>query len=266
MKRFNIGHITAIATILLALIVAVVALHSCVPPVEGAQLPIATTTSVVITPSSVLPIGANGDWTTDLSIRNKSNETVTQKLGHLTFTRAGFDPIVLESTITLKPGETRRFKNVEAMYDSGLYVLQVDPRLDASAFLSFRGNVARFDLEALGKSLSNAGENAMFYRVAIDPASNINTFPLILNPSSVPTQVEFILFGPDGSTKLADVFATAAPGVSEFTLPAIAKDGGSLKICHTVCGVGVPSNGGVIYPAVIVGPDNGGTQSPRYAQ
>src|SRR4051812_35559174 len=98
--------------------------------------------------AAVVPIGANGDWSTDLWLRNKSADVVTQKLGHLTFTRPGFDPVVIETTITLKPGEQRRFTKVEQSYDSGLWVLQVDARLEASVFLSFRGNVARFDLNA----------------------------------------------------------------------------------------------------------------------
>jgi hypothetical protein len=216
--------------------------------------------------AAVVPIGANGDWSTDLFLRNKSAETVTQKLGHLTYTRPGFDPVVIESSVTLKAGETRRFQKVEQFYDSGLWVLQVDSRLEASAFLSYRGNVARFELNALEKSITTAGENATFYRLAIDPSSNINTFPMVLNVSTASVQVELILYGPDGATKIADVFATAAPGINLYTLPALAPSGATLKVCHTVCGVGVPSTPATIYPAAIVGPDNGGTQSPRYAQ
>jgi hypothetical protein len=217
--------------------------------------------------AAVLPIpGAGGDWTADAWIRNTSSDTVVQKIGHLTYTRAGFDPVVIESTITLKPGETRRFANVEQFYDAGMWVLQLDARLEASAFMSFRGNVARFEVNALTKAITQPGDGVNFYRIAIDPASSIGTFPTIVNDSKVAAQVEMILYGPDGVTKIADVFATAAPGISQFILPGTAPNGGSVRICHTACGIGLPAPAAALYAFVPTGPENGGMQALRYPQ
>lgn len=216
--------------------------------------------------AAVLPIGATGEWTTEISFRNLTSDVVTQRLGHLTFTKPGFDPVVLDSSITLKAGETRRLTKVEQLYDAGLWILKVDPRLEASAFLSYRGNVARFEVNAIGKQLAQAGDGATFYRVAVDPSSNLGTFPVLLNDSTSSAQVELVLYGPDGVSKIADLFVTAAPGVTLFSIPAVAKDGASLKVCHTACGVGIPTAAAALYPFVVVGPNDGGTQSPRYAQ
>lgn len=215
------------------------------------------------TNAAVLPIGANGDWTTDLWLRNPSSSTITQKIGHLTFTKPGFDPIVLESSVTLKPNETRRIKRVDQLYDQGLWILSVDPKLESSAFLTYRGIIARFEVEGVNSAIFLPGDHEDFYRVAIDAGTG--TFPVLMNQGTQ-AQVELKLIGPDGSSVLSDSFVQAPPGVSLWSIPAQAPDGATLRICHTACGVGVPAPGSTIFAFVVTGPPDGGTQAVRYGK
>lgn len=250
MKRFNAGEITHALSIFFALWVVV--LVSMCFGIQDAD-------------AAVIPIGANQDWTTDLWIRNLSTDVVTQKLGHLTFTKPGFDPIILESTITLQPNETRRFVKVDQFYDSGLWILHLDSRLEASAFLSYRGTATRFEMNALEKGVSRPGDGAMFYRIAIDSAG-VGTFPVILSDYAEPIQLEIILYSPNGATVLNDYFVKVGQGITMLGVPTLAPNGGSLRICHTACGIGLPASPSTFYPFVITGPSNGADVGVRYPQ
>lgn len=224
----------------------------------------------------VVPVGADGGWTTDGWFLNTSSESVTQKIGHLTFTKSGFDPIVIEPTITLLPGEQRRLVNMNENYDRANWIVPVDPRLAASVFLTFgydpttKRSVANFEVQAIDRYLAQTGDALLYQKIATDASTGFGAYPTILNTDTQAVQLEVQVFGPkkDSSGSYPVVghqFVNASRGISQFPVQASIPDGGSVKICRGTCAIGA-GGGAPIFAFIPIGASNGTTQSIRYGQ
>jgi hypothetical protein len=230
--------------------------------------PAAADTSVV---ASYLVIGANAQWACDGYFNNQSAVTVVQKVGHLTFTRPGNDPIVLEPTITMQPGTWTIVKRIDGNFDTtwhqygpssapGLYGLQIDPHLQAAAFESFSDGLAKFELPLLTKALTQgAGASLTFDLIRTDTDPHVGSYPTILNTNSGAVPYEL-----DVCTKTEDCVVeahTAPPGVSQVPIGRVCAAGCSVRMCLYSCTAGVNLTVSGIYPFVSIG--DGGTQVVR---
>lgn len=214
--------------------------------------------------AAALPIGSDANWSTDLFLRNTAGVPVSQKIGHLTYSNPGFDPIVIEPVITLAPGETRRIVKASRNFDRGMWILDVDPRVDASAYLSFN-DVTKFEVLAVQRPLVATGDSANFYRVATSFDPPTGTYPVVMNTGKTPVQIEFQTYGPKGEV-LGDQSVTASPGITLSGILALAPDGASVRACLGACGIGAGAAGAPVYVFAVVGPPSGSTQMVRYPQ
>lgn len=229
----------------------------------------------------VIPIGADGttsspQWVTPYAIfHNVAGVAVTQKVGRITFTAPGFDDFVVEPTITLQPGETRRLKNMHERFDRGRnYILHIEAGVEATVLLTYRPSCdfagehckAQFEVDNLTRALYQAGESFEFNRIATDYTPPVGTWMLVLNLNAVPETVIFRVFGPQPSDPFADERYVAPAGISVYGLQSVLPDGGHVRSCLVACGSGTPGSGAGVYPMALVGPPDGGTQGPRYPE
>ena len=98
---------------------------------------------------SAVPIGANVNWETDIWLRNLSDVSVTQNVGTLNQRLPDGSIRTIRTDITLAPRETRRLANANLNFDAGLWILPIDPRLEASVFLYFKNTPIAFELLAI---------------------------------------------------------------------------------------------------------------------
>jgi hypothetical protein len=223
----------------------------------------------------ILLIGANAQWTTDADFNNAGTTTVVQKVGHLTFARTGYDPIVLEPTVTLAPGAWTIVKRIDKNFDPdwhqygpdsapGLYGLSVDTHLQASVYLVFAGGLAKFECPALTKFvLRSAGVSLNFSMIRTDTDPHVGSYPTILNTTSSAVQFEMRVCADVGDCVVEP--HTAAPGVSQFGIGRLCVTGCSVQFCLFSCSAGIagalPSG---VYPFISIG--DGGTQVARLPQ
>lgn len=223
----------------------------------------------------VLIIGATSLWATDGYFTNAGTTTVTQKVGHRTFVSTGFDPIVLEPTITLQPASWTIVKRIDKNFDPdwhqygpdsapGLYGLSVDAHLQASVYLVFGGGLAKFECPALTKFvLQSAGVSLNFSMIRTDTDPHVGAYPTILNTTSSAVQFELRVCVAIGDCVVEP--HTAAPGVSQFGISRLCVTGCSVQFCLFSCSAGIagtlPSG---VYPFISIG--DGGTQVARLPQ
>lgn len=215
--------------------------------------------------TGVVPVGANTNWTTDLMLYNPSNAAVKQSVGHLTFTHPPFDPIVQTATVTIAPGQTLRIPRFDKYYDGGLYILDVDPALRASAYLTFGGGSAKFECTKLTAGLSAATPTLNFRMIVTDFAPNaIGAYPTFLSKNDVTVKVVLRVFNGDASS-YTDESVDVPPGISQVPIRTYLPSGGNVSMCLISCSVGVPITlAGPIYPFIVLG--DGGTQVVRYPE
>jgi hypothetical protein len=221
-----------------------------------------------------LIIGANAQWTTDGYFLNQSTATIVQKVGHKTFTSPGFDPIVLEPTITLQPGTWTIVKRIDKNFDPdwhqygpqsapGLYGLAVDARLQAATFDSFSDGVQKFECPMLTKALTQgAGASLTFNLVRTDFEPHVGSYPTILNTNTSPVPYELKV-----CTKADDcVFEahSAAPGISQVGVGRLCANGCSVQMCLFSCTAGIAGSVSGVYPFISIG--DSGTQVVRQPQ
>jgi len=216
----------------------------------------------------VVPIGADANWTTDGIFRNVSDHPITQKVGYLTFTHPypGFDPIIVEPTITLAPGETRRIVDMQQRFDRGRnYILPIQDGLEASVFLKFIPGTTRFEVSNVNAHLTQVGPGLDFARIATSYDPPMGTFILVMNTSSGGMLMANRLFGPTREV-IGEEYTTVPAGISLYGIQHEMKDGGSVRVCINACGVGAPGTVSPVYVFAIMGPPDGGTQAVRYAE
>jgi hypothetical protein len=200
--------------------------------------PSAADTSTV---APYLVIGANAQWVSDGYFNNPSTVTVVQKVGHRTFTSPGFDPIVIEPTITLQPGTWTIVKRIDKNFDAdwhqygpqsapGLYGLQIDSHLQAAAFESFSDGLSKFELPLLTKALTQgAGASLTFDLIRTDTDPHVGSYPTILNTNSGAVPYELRV-----CTKADDCVVeshTATPGVSQVPVGRVCATGCTVQMC-----------------------------------
>jgi hypothetical protein len=241
---------------------------------ESAELsfrPVVADTSTV---APYLVIGANAQWVSDGYFNNPSTVTVVQKVGHKTFTSPGFDPIVLEPTITLQPGTWTIVKRIDKNFDPdwhqygsqsapGLYGLQIDSHLQAAAYESFSDGLSKFELPLLTKALTQgAGASLTFNLIRTDFEPHVGSYPTILNTNTGAVPYELSV-----CTKTEDCVAemhSAAPGVSQVGVGRVCAAGCSVKMCLFSCAAGLNATVSGVYPFISIG--DGGTQVVRLPQ
>lgn len=213
-------------------------------------------------------------------LRNTTTDTVTQKVGHFTFKHPGLDDIVVEPAVTIGPLETKRIKNISDNFDSdwkqygvdahGLYILTIDARIEATELLVHSNGVTRFELNSSGpygpRPFTTAGQASDYVRIVTDAETHTGTYPTIFNTNTSNVQLQMRQRGPTNREDYVDTFISAPPGVSQVGVPRSLPNGGTLTICFTGCGVGLPGTASPVYVFAVVGPGDGGTQGIRYAQ
>jgi len=223
----------------------------------------------------MLMVGATSLWTTDGYFANTGTTTVIQKVGHRTFLSPGFDPIVLEPTVTLQPASWTIVKRIDKDFDpdwhqygpssaAGLYGLAVDSHVQASVFLSFSDGLAKFECPALTKFLvQSAGSSLTFNMIRTDLSPHVGSYPTVLNTTS--SGVQFDLLVCVAVDDCVSELHVATPGISQFGIARLCETGCSVKMCLVSCTAGLagslPSG---VYPFISIG--DGGTQVARLPQ
>jgi hypothetical protein len=222
-------------------------------------------------------------WHADFFIRNPTGDVIILKVGHLSFVHPPFDPEIRTITLTIQANETVRIAEVQQYYDVGtwernpdgspkrtvgaFWFVTFDPRLEVSGqYRFYKGG--SFETDVLRSAMSAAGDTMRFYRVAVDATGNVGTFPVVMNTGASDVVIAFQLIGPDGSSTITTgTFVVPAGYVYEASLVADAPKGATLRICHTVCGVGTLTNDrSPVYAFTGTGTFDGGTLGTRYAQ
>lgn len=219
----------------------------------------------------VVPIGADGNWTTDGIFRNTTTHQITQKVGHITFTAPGFDPIVIEPTITLDAGETRRLVGMQQRFDAGKnYILPVESGVEASVLLKFLAGTTQqraFEVGNVTANLTQIGSALDYVRVATSYTPPVGTWALVMNTNPSTIGLVLRVFGPLNGFNgtYSDEAVTVPAGISLVGVQHELKDGGSLRVCVGGCGFGTPGSVSPVYVFLTVGPPDGSTQGIRYA-
>ena len=215
----------------------------------------------------VLPIGANENWITDLWLRNRSNVSITQNVGTLNQRFPDGSIRTIRTDVTLAPYETKRLEKVNLNFDNGLWILDIDPRLEASAYLIFRdGSVSKFELNKIEKSFIKTGDIFIYHRIATDFFSQIGTWAFILNTGFSNIELEFLVSGPIEGSEITRERFNAPPGISQYGIKREIYYGGSVATCLNGCGLGDANTYSPIYVFMITGPTNGGMQGIRYPE
>lgn len=220
----------------------------------------------------ILAVGAGFGWTTpDSYFRNTCGAPVQQKVGRLSFTRPGFPPIIVEPETTIAAGETQRFRDLHANFDEGqIYLLAIDPCVDASARLEYRTDpasvapVTSFDLHAVGAGMTRNGEFRTFRRVAVDEEGEGDTVsaPVFLNPNAEVVIGAVVAEGPQEGSETVVERLHIPPGVSQYLVQTPIPNGGTLRIYVTQPGELAKA----IHVFVPVGPASGTTLGVRYPE
>lgn len=236
---------------------------ACMPHLAAAQT------------GGVIPLaGADGAWKANVILRNVSTSTVTQKVGHLTYTRAGFDPIVIEPTVTLEPGETMRIPNAGANYDSGFWIQAIDNRLECSVSLSYGSESGgpgstNFEVNAVSKPLMHVGDAWEYHSIVTDatPATASGAWAVVMNtaPGGV-TPLVFRVFGSkkvSGGYEFKDEFYAAPAGITLYPIQTARPAGATVLTCLSSCSAGAPGTTAPVYVFILTGRD-GAVRTPRY--
>lgn len=214
-----------------------------------------------------VPVGADGHWTTDMIMRNVGSVAVTQPVGFKTTLNPDGSSSTTSTSITLQPGETRRLLRIDLNFDRGNWILTIDTHLEASVFLKYDGGSnTKFEVLAIDKAMTHAGEFFDFHRVVTDLATATGTWPLVMNSNPFSVAVEFMVFGAKTDDPVTLEHFTAPPGISQYPLQRSLPLGGTVRSCLTGCGVG---SGSAVQPVrifVTTGPWDGGTQATRYPE
>lgn len=226
---------------------------------------IAIAFALSLSAQTVVPIGNDGTWHTDLILRNTTAVAITQPIGLLTYTAANGSTTTVTSTITIDGGVTKTIIDAGSGFDPGNRILPLVNGLDASVWLRFGSAAActpTFEVSALSDPLFTTGDHRTFHRVRIDTVRSYGAFPTILNLDTAPHLITAVVHTP--STDFAESF-NAPPGISQFSLFTQLPDGGDVDVYLGSPGLG----GGVSYGAptyifLPTGPTNGGTQIIRY--
>lgn len=218
-----------------------------------------------------IPSSTGTNWTANEVLRNTSTSTVTQKVGHFLFTHPGFDPIVIEPTVTVEPGETYRIPNAGANYDPGFWIQTVDARLESSVALTYGAGIGstNFETDAVDRPFTTAGQKSEYHRIITDAAeaSASGAWFVVMNTNSSSVSLDFRVFaskkGPDGTYAFVDEYFNAPAGVSLKFIGAARPSGATVMVCDLDCAVGLPGTSAPVYVLGLTGRD-GSVRAPRY--
>lgn len=218
----------------------------------------------------VVPIGAAGGITTDLTLRNVGSVDVTQFLGSRSTPQPNGSVAVVTTTATLHPGETHMYRRVDLNFDTGLWVLQIDNRLESSVYVDYHNGVTKFECGAIVGQLTTSGTWLEFHRVVVDDSTATGTWVQTLNLGLNPVGVTAVVQGPardpvSGFYLETAEFFTAAPGITQYRIRTQIPVGGAVKMYDGQPGASAGSTPPLTW-FLVTGPADGGTQAVRYPE
>lgn len=215
---------------------------------------------------SVVPIGANSNWSTDLWLRNLSSVPITQNIGSLNVRLSDGSIRTIRTDITLAARETRYVPAVSLNFDNGLWILAIDPRLESSVALTFQGGQNRFELNGLSSPFIHFGDSRLFHRVSTDFFGQIGSWIMVLNTGSVPHDFELLISGPRDGEDITRESFSAPPGIYQYPVRREIPQGGTILACLGGCALSSPGEVSPVYLFTTTGPWNGGQFGLRYPE
>lgn len=225
---------------------------------------------IAIGGQTVIPIGNDANWHTDLILRNPTNTAIKQQIGRKTFKDDAGNITVITTEKTILPGETVCIVEENANFDKGIghVILAIEPGLIAKAWLRFRPEVPgnpSFEVSGLSDPMTLTGSFRVFHEVRIDDIRRYGAFPTILNLDSVPHDVTARLTPPGAQGATTERFS-APPGVSQFPISTDLPNAGDVELYLGSPGLGSGAIAKPVYFFLPTGPTDGGTQIIRYGE